>query len=53
MSDLEKVIAHLSNLRQFADVDVHPVVSPENWYIYYTLCDYIDQRREEGEVLLK
>lgn len=49
----EKIIAHLDNLRQFADVDVHPAVSPENWHIYATLCDYIDQIREEVETLLK
>ena len=53
MIDREKVIAHLDDLRQFADVDVHPVVSPENWDIYSTLCDYIDQIKEEVETLLK
>ena len=42
MIDREKVITHLDDLRQFADVDVHPIVSPENWDIYSTLCDYID-----------
>ena len=53
MIDREKVITHLNNLRQFVDVDVHPIVSPENWDIYSTLCDYIDQIKEEVEMLLK
>ena len=53
MLDSENVITHLNNLRQFVDVDVHPVVSPENWDIYATLCDYIDQIREEVGTLLK
>lgn len=53
MTNREKVIAHLDNLRRFADVDVHPVVSPENWNVYATLCDYIDQIKEEVEALLK
>ena len=53
MADLEKVITHLDDLRLFTDIDVHPVVSPENWGIYSTLCDYIDQIKEEVETLLK
>lgn len=53
MVDREKIIVHLDDLRQFADVDIHPLVSPENWNIYATLCDYADQIKEEVEALLK
>lgn len=53
MTDREVVIAHLDDLRLFADVTVHPVVSPDNWNVYASLCDYIDQIKTEVEKLLK
>ena len=53
MTDREVVITHLDDLRLFADVTVHPVVSPDNWNVYSSLCDYIDQIKEEVEILLK
>ena len=53
MTDREVVITHLDDLRLFADVTVHPVVSPDNWDVYSRLCDYIDQIKTEVEILLK
>lgn len=53
MIDREVVITHLDDLRLFADVTVHPVVSPDNWDVYSNLCDYIDQIKTEVEMLLK
>lgn len=53
MTDREVVITHLDDLRLFADVTVHPVVSPDNWNVYSSLCDYIDQIKEDVEILLK
>lgn len=53
MIDREAVITHLDDLRLFADVTVHPVVSPNNWDVYSSLCDYIDQIKTEVEILLK
>ena len=53
MTDREVVITHLDDLRLFADVTVHPVVSPDNWDVYSSLCDYIDQIKTEVEILLK
>jgi len=53
MTDREVVITHLDDLRLFADVTVHPVVSPGNWDVYSSLCDYIDQIKTEVEILLK
>lgn len=53
MTDRERVITHLDDLRLFADITVHPVVSPDNWEVYSSLCDYIDQIKTEVDMLLK
>ena len=53
MIDREVVITHLDDLRLFADITVHPVVSPDNWEVYSSLCDYIDQIKTEVDMLLK
>lgn len=53
MTDREVVITHLDDLRLFADVTVHPAVSPDNWNVYASLCDYIDQIKTEVKILLK
>ena len=53
MTDREVVITHLDDLRLFADVTVHPAVSPDNWDVYSSLCNYIDQIKTEIEILLK
>jgi len=53
MVEEEAVITHLDDLRSFADAIVHPVVSPDNWDVYSSLCDYIDLIKTEVECLLK
>lgn len=53
MTDREVIITHLNDLRLFADVTVHPSVSPDNWNVYASLCDYVDQIKTEIEELLK
>lgn len=42
-AQFEKVCKELEELRNFADTDVHPTVSPENWGVYSDLCDLIDE----------
>lgn len=49
MADKEEIVDIFSELRNFADNDVHPVVSPKNWHIYSKLRDLID--RAEADVL--
>lgn len=51
--DREKVIGILDELRNFADNDVHPVVSPENWHVYSELRDLIDEAEASIITLLK
>ena len=53
MTDREKVITHLDDMRLFADTRVHQIVSPENWEIYSELCNFIDLVKEEILDLLK
>jgi hypothetical protein len=33
----------------FADITLHPVVSPDNWSVYADLYDLIDNTRNEIE----
>ena len=33
----------VDEFRSFADNEVHPVVSPDNWHIYSRLIDFIDE----------
>ena len=53
MTYRENVIADLDELRIFADTDVHPIVSPDNWNVYAELCDMIDKARDDVVYLLK
>ena len=53
MADREEIVEIFSELRNFADNDVHPVVSPENWHVYSKLRDLIDQAEEYVLALLK
>lgn len=53
MSDREEIVEIFSELKNFADYDVHPVVSPENWNVYSKLRDLIDQAEEDALALLK
>lgn len=32
----------LEDIRNYLDVEVHPVVSPDRWDIYAALCDMVD-----------
>jgi len=32
----------LEDLRNYLDVEVHPVVSPDRWDVYSALCDMVD-----------
>ena len=36
----------IDKFRRFADNEVHPVVSPDNWHIYSRLIDFIDELDE-------
>ena len=53
MPDREKIVEIFSELRNFANNDVHPAVSPENWCVYSKLCDLIDEAEENVLALLK
>ena len=32
----------LEDIRNYLDVEVHPVVSPDRWDVYAALCDMVD-----------
>ena len=53
MADREDIVEIFSELRNFADNDIHPVVSPENWHVYSKLRDLIDHAEEAARALLK
>jgi len=42
----EKIIKKLEDIKSLVENDVHPAVSPDNWYIYATLHDEIEQLEE-------
>lgn len=39
----------IEEIRAYADTDIHPVVSPENWGVYAKLCDMLDEAAELEE----
>lgn len=49
----EKVCKGLEELRNFADTDVHPAVSPDNWDVYSDLCDLIDKLTSDTLALIQ
>lgn len=53
MTDREKVIKGLEKLREFADSEVHPILSPDNWGIYSELRDLIDEAEKDALAILK
>ena len=53
MEQFEKVCKGLEELRNFADTDVHPVVSPDNWDVYSDLCDLIDEFGTDALALIR
>ena len=53
MIDRENVISKLDELRRFADTEIHPIVSQDNWDVYSKLCDIIDLTKADILALLK
>lgn len=53
MIERENVTSKLDDLRQFADTEIHPIVSPDNWDVYSKLCDLIDLTKADIIALLK
>lgn len=53
MTDRENVIKGLEKLREYADSEVHPILSPNNWGIYSELRTLIDEAEYEILDLLK
>lgn len=53
MTDREKIVSVFDSLRQFVDMDIHPIVSPDNWLAYSNLRDAIDVAEENIIALLK
>lgn len=53
MPDRENVVSKLDELRQLADTEIHPIVSPDNWYVYSKLCDLIDLAKADILDMLK
>ena len=52
MAELNKqkeIREQLEDIKNIVENDVHPVVSPDNWYVYSNLHDEIEQL----EILLK
>ena len=47
MADKEKIVEIFSELRNFADNDVYPAVSPKKWHVYSKLCDLLDLAKED------
>ena len=45
----KEIREQLENIKNILENDVHPAVSPDNWYIYSNLHDEIEQL----EILLK
>jgi len=43
------ILTRLDDMRMFADITLHPVVSPDNWSVYSDLCDLIDNTKNEIE----
>ena len=43
------ILTRLDGMRMFADITLHPVVSPDNWHVYSDLCDLIDNTKNEIE----
>ena len=53
MDRLEKVIKGLEELRRYADNEIHPVVSPDNWIVYSRLIDLIEETENNVHAVLK
>lgn len=53
MAEWEKVIKGLEKLREYADSEVHPILSPDNWGIYSELRGLIDEAEKDVLALMK
>lgn len=53
MTDKEKVIALLDDMRLIADLRIHQKVSPDDWNVYSDLCDLIDLTKESVLALFR
>ena len=43
--DKKEINESLSEIEQYVENDVHPAVSPDNWYVYSELHDLLEQFR--------
>lgn len=43
--DKKEVTEQIDDIIEYLDKTVHPVVSPDNWYVYSELYDLIEQFR--------
>lgn len=41
--DRKEIVAQIDDLLKFADEQIHPIVSPDNWWIYSNLHDDLEQ----------
>ena len=53
MDNINRIVEVFDGLRNFADNDIHPIVSPENWHVYSELRDLIDKAEASIIILLK
>lgn len=40
--ELSIISEKLEDIRNYLDVELHPVVSPDRWDVYSALCDMVD-----------
>ena len=40
---MNNIVEKLEDIRRYLDTDLHPVVSPDRWDVYASLCDMIDE----------
>lgn len=40
---MNNIVEKLEDIRRYLDTDFHPVVSPDRWDVYASLCDMVDE----------
>lgn len=40
---MSNIVGKLEDMRRYLDTDLHPVVSPDRWDVYASLCDMVDE----------
>lgn len=40
---VNNIVEKLEDIRRYLDTDLHPVVSPDRWDVYASLCDMVDE----------